>query len=61
MHLKRENPSFPTGRERGIARWRPVPGAGSCDVGGWKKTAEQESKQETDTPSFLKVIAAYSS
>lgn len=26
----------------------------------WKKTAEQESKQETDTPSFLKVIAAYS-
>lgn len=35
-------------------------GAGSRDVRGWKKTAEQESKQGTDTPSLWKVIEAYS-
>lgn len=33
-----------------------VLGAGSRDVKGWTKTVEQESKQETDTPSFLKVM-----
>lgn len=35
-----------------------VLGAGFRDVKGWTKTVEQESKQETDTPSFLKVMVA---
>lgn len=35
----------------------PWLGAGACDVRGWKKTAEQESKQAPDTPSLFKVKA----